>query len=36
MSDNILLMRPSCQDFVEEDYYFERIFRCNYYEIESC
>jgi len=26
MSDNILLLRPLCQDFVEEDYYVEKNF----------
>jgi len=26
MSNNILLLRPLCQDFVEEDYYVEKHF----------
>ena len=34
MSDIILLLRPLCQDFVEEEYCIERISAANYYEIK--
>jgi len=34
MMDSILLLRPLCQDFVEEEYCIERISVANYYEIK--
>ena len=34
MTDSILLLRPLCQNFVEEEYCIERISAANYYEIK--